>query len=69
MIYYIKLTIHLLFYRKELAKLLGYNSFAEMSMETKMAGSIDNVTNTLQAILEHGICFLFIFFVLKIYLN
>lgn len=31
------------FQRQEQAKLLGYSSYAEMSMETKMAGSIENV--------------------------
>ena len=25
--------------------MLGYESFAQMSMETKMAGSVDNVKN------------------------
>ncbi|XP_013794444.1 probable cytosolic oligopeptidase A [Limulus polyphemus] len=28
--------------RKEQAKLLGYNNFAQMSMETKMAGNVEN---------------------------
>ena len=30
------------FFRKDLANVLGYGSFAEMSMETKMAGSIES---------------------------
>lgn len=39
------------FLRRTQAKLLGYNSFVEMSMETKMAGSVKTVTDTLGGLL------------------
>ncbi|KAL5018692.1 hypothetical protein ScPMuIL_004414 [Solemya velum] len=35
-------------YRQDIAGLLGYSSFAEMSMETKMAGTVENVLNMLE---------------------
>ncbi|XP_046968629.1 probable cytosolic oligopeptidase A [Vanessa cardui] len=38
--------------RLEQAKILGYDTFVDMSMETKMAGSIDNVLNVLDNLLE-----------------
>lgn len=38
--------------RRDQATILGYNSFVDMSMETKMAGSIHNVRNVLNTILE-----------------
>ncbi|XP_073999508.1 oligopeptidase A [Rhodnius prolixus] len=38
--------------RRDMAKVLGYGSFAEMSMETKMAGTVENIQNTLGKILE-----------------
>lgn len=38
--------------RREQAKLLGYETFADMSMETKMAGTVSNVRNVLEALLE-----------------
>lgn len=41
-----------------MAKVLGYGSFAEMSMETKMAGTVENIQNTLGKILEIGNYFL-----------
>lgn len=41
-------------FRSQQAKLLGYQNFAEMSMETKMAGSIENINNTLQILIEHA---------------
>jgi Zn-dependent oligopeptidase len=34
--------------------LLGYPSFAAMSMETKMAGSVGNVTKMIELLLEKG---------------
>lgn len=39
-------------YRREQANILGYETFVEMSMETKMAGSIDNVNNVFDSLLE-----------------
>ncbi|KAK9502973.1 hypothetical protein O3M35_011644 [Rhynocoris fuscipes] len=38
--------------RRDLAKLLGYNTFADMCMETKMAGSVENIQKTLEQVLE-----------------
>ncbi|KAK9881511.1 hypothetical protein WA026_016391 [Henosepilachna vigintioctopunctata] len=38
--------------RHEVAKLLGYDTFADMSMETKMAGSVENVKKTINILLE-----------------
>ncbi|XP_041362646.1 probable cytosolic oligopeptidase A [Gigantopelta aegis] len=35
-------------YRRDLAKLLGFENFAEMSMETRMAGSVKNVLNMIE---------------------
>ena len=35
-------------YRKDIAKLLGYENYAQMSMETKMAGSVENVMNMIE---------------------
>lgn len=35
-------------YRRDIAKLLGYENFFEMSMETKMAGSVENVLNMIE---------------------
>ncbi|CAH2039281.1 unnamed protein product, partial [Iphiclides podalirius] len=38
--------------RQEQAAILGFDTFVDMSMETKMAGSAENVTNTLDSLLE-----------------
>lgn len=38
-------------YRSEQAAILGYDSFVDMSMETKMAGSLENVINVLDNLL------------------
>ncbi|XP_034831381.1 uncharacterized protein [Maniola hyperantus] len=38
-------------YRSEQAKILGYDSFVDMSMETKMAGSLENFINVLDNLL------------------
>ncbi|CRK96720.1 CLUMA_CG009867, isoform A [Clunio marinus] len=40
------------FLRRQQAKLLGYKSFMDMSMETKMAGSMKTVTDTLGNLLD-----------------
>uniref|UniRef100_A0A6B2EC97 oligopeptidase A n=1 Tax=Phlebotomus kandelakii TaxID=1109342 RepID=A0A6B2EC97_9DIPT len=40
------------FLRRDQAKLLGYDSFVDMSMETKMAGNRENVTRMLEALRE-----------------
>ena len=42
------------FQRRDQVKLLGYPTFAAMSMETKMAGSVDNVTKMIELLLEKG---------------
>ncbi|XP_050665635.1 uncharacterized protein LOC126965901 [Leptidea sinapis] len=39
-------------YRQDQAKMLGFDNFADMSMETKMAGSVENVFETLDTLLE-----------------
>lgn len=39
-------------YRMEQANILGYETFVDMSMETKMAGSVDNVNNVFDSLLE-----------------
>ncbi|XP_049874175.1 uncharacterized protein LOC126372450 [Pectinophora gossypiella] len=38
--------------RQDQAKALGFDTFVDMSMETKMAGSMENVTNILDSLLE-----------------
>ncbi|KAL3285220.1 hypothetical protein HHI36_019334 [Cryptolaemus montrouzieri] len=38
--------------RHLMAELLGYKSFVDMSMQTKMAGSIENVKNSINTLLE-----------------
>ena len=45
-----KLIEELRNYRKDIAELLGYDNFAEMSMETKMAGSVENVLNMIETL-------------------
>lgn len=40
--------------RRNIAETLGYKTFVDMSMETKMAGSLENVQNTLDTLLEHA---------------
>lgn len=39
------------FCRSDEAKLLGYSNYAEMSMQTKTAGSVENVLNFIQTYL------------------
>ncbi|XP_043461666.1 probable cytosolic oligopeptidase A [Leptopilina heterotoma] len=41
-------------YRKEVANHLGYKTFADMSMETKMAGSLENLNNFFDSLLEEA---------------
>ena len=58
------------FARRDQVKLLGYASFADMSMETKMAGSVKTVKNMINSLAELGNSIFIIFFViLIIYLN
>ncbi|KZC14840.1 Oligopeptidase A, partial [Dufourea novaeangliae] len=38
--------------RKKRAKVLGYKTYADLSMETKMAGSLENIYNTFDILLE-----------------
>jgi len=40
--------------RKDQAKLLGYESFADMSMQTKMAGKVDTVRSMVATLLLKG---------------
>ena len=40
--------------RRDLAKLLGFETYADMSMETKMAESVTNVNNMLHVLLERA---------------
>ena len=40
--------------RQDQAELLGYPNFAEMSMETKMAGSVDNVMSMITTLMSRG---------------
>lgn len=40
--------------RRNIAETLGYKTFAEMSMETKMAGNVENVQNMIDVLLEHA---------------
>lgn len=40
------------FYRQTQAKILGYDSYVDMSMETKMAGSVKNVNEMMAQLLE-----------------
>lgn len=40
--------------RIEQAQRLGYKHYAEMSMETKMAGSLENLQNTLEILRKTG---------------
>ncbi|KAJ8948826.1 hypothetical protein NQ318_013478 [Aromia moschata] len=42
------------FVRNDIAKLLGYNCYADMSMETKMAGSLSKVQSVLHNLLENA---------------
>lgn len=42
------------FNRRDQVKILGYPSYAAMSMETKMAGSVDNVKTMIELLLEKG---------------
>ncbi|GAB1603422.1 probable cytosolic oligopeptidase A [Argonauta hians] len=39
--------------RQDIAKILGYDNFAHMSMETKMAGSVGNVLSMLETFKNH----------------
>ncbi|XP_047516665.1 probable cytosolic oligopeptidase A [Pieris napi] len=41
-------------YRAEQAKMLGFETYADMSMETKMAGSVENVYKCLDKLLENA---------------
>ncbi|CAH1977202.1 unnamed protein product [Acanthoscelides obtectus] len=42
------------FIRRDVAKILGYETYGDMSMETKMAGSVDAVRHMLAALLERA---------------
>ena len=42
------------FSRKDQANLLGFDDYAAMSMETKMAGSLENVKKLLASLLTRG---------------
>lgn len=40
--------------RQEQAKLLGFDNYVDLSMETKMAGTEDNVQTMLATLFSHG---------------
>ncbi|XP_017778005.1 PREDICTED: probable cytosolic oligopeptidase A [Nicrophorus vespilloides] len=40
--------------RRDQAKILGFKNYAEISMETKMAGSVNNVMDTFEALLKQA---------------
>lgn len=42
------------FLRRDQANILGYETYADMSMETKMAGSVENVQHLLKTLLEYA---------------
>ena len=42
-----KLTFFVIF-RMEIANSLGFENYSQMTMETKMAGSVDNVLNMIE---------------------
>ncbi|CAG9860126.1 unnamed protein product [Phyllotreta striolata] len=42
------------FARRDIAKLLGFENFAEMSMQTKMASSVSEVKNVINTLLEEA---------------
>lgn len=48
-----------IFCRDDEAKLLGYPTYAHLSMETKMAGSLQSVENMLDFLLKKGNIFIF----------
>ncbi|CAH0546258.1 unnamed protein product [Brassicogethes aeneus] len=43
------------FIRRDIAKILGYETFVDMSMETKMAGSLSTVQNMFNVLLEQAL--------------
>ena len=42
------LYAHLFSFRRDIANMLGYENFAQMSMETKMAGTVENVISMIE---------------------
>lgn len=42
------------FFRRDEATELGYKTYADLSMQTKMAGTLENVQQSLGAILQIG---------------
>lgn len=42
-------------FRSDQARLVGYDSFAKMSMETKMAGSVDNVLSMISSLMVKAV--------------
>lgn len=40
--------------RNKQAKMLGYKTYVDLSMETKMAGSLENIYETFDNLLETG---------------
>lgn len=44
----------ILSFRRYQASLLGFDSFAAMSMETKMAGSVETVKTMISSLLARG---------------
>lgn len=53
----IETSVHLeeiRYLRRDIARVLGYSSFVEMSMETKMAGSLENIQNMFATLLDYA---------------
>lgn len=53
----IETSVHLeeiRYLRRDIARLLGYSTFVDMSMETKMAGSLENIQNMFAMLLDHA---------------
>lgn len=51
-LFFILIFLLYLLFRKDIANKLGFNNFAEMSMETKMAASIENVMSMINRYVE-----------------
>lgn len=47
--------------RNQEGQILGYKSFSDLSMETKMAGSVEHIYHVFDTLLATGEIFIFIF--------
>jgi Zn-dependent oligopeptidase len=41
--------VFFIYYRNDIAELLGYSNYAELAVQQNMAGSLENVVNLLDA--------------------